>query len=213
MRGITEPVQFRFPRKNENSIHAELMNKRASPGLLVLTPPATLLYMNQRAQELTTQIRDNSSETGGGGLKRAKGLLPAILLEVCAATLKHLQKRTQVKDWERFEVRRIIGSKRPVLIRITGIPDPSQHLQPLIVVVMEEVGRRKEEINQQQKQHFHFSEREQVVVQCLAKGWTNKEIACALGNATTTVREHIRHIMVKTHTTTRSGILGQVLHQ
>ncbi len=180
--------------------------------MLVLIPPAALLYMNQRAQELTTTLAEPAVESAGGQPRKARGLLPACVLEVCLETARQMRKRTAVKDWERFEVRRIIGSsKRPVLIRCTGIPDRGQRQQSLIVVLLEEVGRRKEEINEEQRQRFHFTEREQAIVQCLAKGWTNKEIACALGNSTTTVREHIRNIMIKTHTTTRAGVLGQVL--
>ena len=40
-----------------------------------------------------------------------------------------------------------------------------------------------------------------------------KEIAAALGNTSTTIREHIRNIMIKTNTSTRAGILGQVLQK
>ena len=53
---------------------------------------------------------------------------------------------------------------------------------------------------------------EQAVVRCLAKGWANKEVASALQIALPTVKEHIRHIMVKTNTTTRTGILVRVSH-
>ena len=49
-------------------------------------------------------------------------------------------------------------------------------------------------------------------MQYLAKGWTNKEIASALQLALPTVKEHIRHIMAKTNTTTRTGILVRVFH-
>ena len=62
------------------------------------------------------------------------------------------------------------------------------------------------------RQRFQFSEREQAVVQYLAKGWTNKEIASALQLALPTVKERIRHIMAKTNTTTRTGILVRVFH-
>jgi len=48
------------------------------------------------------------------------------------------------------------------------------------------------------------------VIEHLAKGWTNKEIANALGITEQTVKEHIKHIMQKTKSTTRTGILAQV---
>jgi DNA-binding NarL/FixJ family response regulator len=49
------------------------------------------------------------------------------------------------------------------------------------------------------------------VVQELLKGWTNKEIAAALTVTEQTIKEHIKHIMAKTKTSTRTGILVQVL--
>jgi DNA-binding NarL/FixJ family response regulator len=50
------------------------------------------------------------------------------------------------------------------------------------------------------------------VVQNLAKGWTNKEIAMELGISEPTVKAHIKNIMDKTKCTTRTAIVAQVLH-
>jgi DNA-binding NarL/FixJ family response regulator len=45
------------------------------------------------------------------------------------------------------------------------------------------------------------------VVQHLLKGWTNKEIANEMRVSEQTVKEHIKHIMKKTTTMTRTGIV------
>ena len=81
------------------------------------------------------------------------------------------------------------------------------------MILLEEIGRRKEELNEETKERFRLTEREQVVVQCLTKGWTNKEIAAALNLALPTVKEHIRHIMEKTRTSTRTGIVVQLFRK
>jgi hypothetical protein len=44
------------------------------------------------------------------------------------------------------------------------------------------------------------------------KGWTNKEIANEMGLALQTVKEHFKHILEKTRTTTRTGIVMQVVN-
>ncbi len=125
-----------------------------------------------------------------------------------------MKKRSDVKDWERFEIARVLGARtQPLLVRSTGIPDPGLQRQSLVILMLEEIGLRREEVNREQPERFRFTEREQAIVQGLAKGWTNKEIAAALGNTATTVREHIRNIMIKTNTSTRAGILGQVLQK
>jgi DNA-binding NarL/FixJ family response regulator len=64
---------------------------------------------------------------------------------------------------------------------------------------------------EQAKELFRLTDREVSVVQHLLKGWTNKEIANALTVTEQTVKEHIKHIMAKTKTSTRTGILVHVL--
>jgi len=61
------------------------------------------------------------------------------------------------------------------------------------------------------KERFGFTDREEMVVQNLAKGWTNKEIASELNIAEQTVKVYIKQIMDKTRCTTRTGIVAQVL--
>jgi DNA-binding NarL/FixJ family response regulator len=50
------------------------------------------------------------------------------------------------------------------------------------------------------------------VIGYLARGQTNKEIANALGITEQTVKEHIKHIMKKTRSTTRTGILVRIFN-
>ncbi len=187
-----------------------LVEQRVSPGMLVLAPPMRLLHMNQHAWELLRRL--SNGETGNGHAHQAKGLLPESLHETCVEIFVHLQDRSHAKDWERFEIKRVIGSpQQPVLIRGFGVPDRSGRRHPRVILLLEAIGRRKEGLNEETRQRFQFSEREQAVVQYLVKGWTNKEIASALQLALPTVKEHIRHIMAKTNTTTRTGILVRVL--
>ncbi len=78
------------------------------------------------------------------------------------------------------------------------------------MLLLEAIEHRKEELNGKARRRFQFTEREQAVVQCLANGWANKKIASALNLTVPTVKEHIRHILVKTNTTTRAGFLARV---
>ncbi len=97
-----------------------------------------------------------------------------------------------------------------MLVRGFGVPDDKRGEHARVVLVLEGVGRRKAEFSRSMTQRFQFTEREYVVLECLARGWTNKEIASALSLAMPTVKEHVRHIMEKTKTNTRTGILMQV---
>jgi DNA-binding CsgD family transcriptional regulator len=187
--------------------HVEsIAEKRAGPGILLLSSSMQLLYRDRRTWELCAQI--NKAQNG----KAANGVLPTAVAELCSEIMKTLQVRTDAKDWEHFRVKRIIGDpKRPVLLRGVGLPDRSGIQQSRILITMEEVGRRQEAVTEQARELFHLTEREVAVVQNLLKGWTNKEIANELGVTEQTVKEHIKHIMEKTKTTTRTGILVQIL--
>ncbi len=222
---IKEAAVIEFSNSTDNPLNANLIHQRGTLGILVLAPPIRLLQMNQRAWHLIRQIDHSDWGNGNGNSKTAKGLLPPVLLQICVETFKHLQGRTVTKDWEQFEVRQIIGGpNNPMLVRGFGVPDSRGSQHSRIIVILEEVGRRKGEskelqeidsskegVSQQVMERFQLTDREQDVVQCLARGWINKEIGSELGIALPTVKEHIRHIMEKTKSTTRTGILMQIL--
>jgi DNA-binding NarL/FixJ family response regulator len=63
----------------------------------------------------------------------------------------------------------------------------------------------------QSRERFQLTEREQAVIEHLTKGWTNKEIAAAMGITALTVRDHLKHIMQKTGSTTRTAIIMKIL--
>lgn len=183
-----------------------LSDQRSGPGILVLTATFQLLYMDRRAQELCGQI--NQEQNG----KVDNGVLPKAVVELGAEILQILQVRTGAKDWEQFQVRRTTGdTKRPVILRGFGLPDRGGIQKSRIFIMMEGIGRWQENGLKQAMELFNLTDREQAVVQTLSRGWTNKEIATELRITEQTVKEHIKHIMQKTRTSTRTGILAQVL--
>jgi len=222
---MKEAAVVKFFDSFDNASSDNLIHQRGSLGILVLAPPARLLQMSHQAWDLIRQIHDDELANGEGKSKTAKGLLPTALLQICRETFTHLQSRTSTKDWEQFEVRQIIGApKNPMLIRGFGVPDRRGSEHARIIVILEALGRREKEsnrsgeneqwngdVNEQTKERFQFTDRQQEVVQCLARGWTNKEIASNLGIALPTVKEHVRHIMEKTESNTRTGVLMRIL--
>ena len=187
-----------------------LIAQRGSPGMLVLAPPLRVLHMNDHASKLLRRLPNERK--GNGHARQAKGLLPKCVHEICSAIFAMHRARRPARDWKRFEIRRVLGApERPILIHGFGVPDRNGRRHSRAVLLVEAIGQRKGELNGKTRRRFRFTEREQAVVRCLANGWTNKEIASALTLAVPTVKEHIRHIMAKTNTTTRAGILAQVL--
>lgn len=188
-----------------------LADQRAGSGIVVLSASMQLLHMNRQASELAKKI--NALEYGGQAAKSAHGVLPTALTELCSEIIKALHIRTEAKDWEQFELKRVAGDpNQPILLRGFGLPDRSGVQNARLVVTMEELGRKQNLNTEHARERFQLTNREQSVVENLAKGWTNKEIANALQITEQTVKEHIKHIMRKTNATTRTGILVQVFN-
>ncbi len=186
--------------------HVEtIADKRMGPGILMLSSSMQLLYSDRRTWELFGRINKAPHAKSG------HGVLPTAVADLCVEIIKILQVRTDAKDWEQFRVKRVLGDPdRPILLCGFGLPE--QHgSKSRILITVEELGRRQEAMIDQAKELFRLTEREVSVVQHLLKGWTNKEIANALKVTEQTIKEHIKHIMAKTKTTTRTGILVQVL--
>ena len=188
-----------------------LADQRVGSGIVVLSASMQLLHMNRQASELSKQI--NAAEHGGRGLKSANGVLPTALTELCGEIIKALHVRTEAKDWEQFEIKRVAGNpEKPILLRGFGLPDRGGVQYARLVVTLEELARRQQLNTDQAKEKFQLTNREQSVIEHLAKGWTNKEIANALQITEQTVKEHIKHIMRKTNSTTRTGILVHIFN-
>ena len=188
-----------------------LAGQRSGPGIVVLSASMQLLHMNRQASDLARQI--NIAEHGGGSSRAAHGVLPAPLTELCGEIVKALHIRTEAKDWEQFEIKRVAGNpEQPVLLRGFGLPDRGGVQNARLVVTLEELGRKKTLNADHARDRFQLTNREQSVVEHLAKGWTNKVIANALEITEQTVKEHIKHIMRKTNASTRTGILVQVFN-
>ena len=182
-----------------------IVEKRAGPGILILTSSNKLLYKDRQAWELCAQLRN-------GAGKSSNGALPHVILELATEITRLLQIWPDAKDWEQIRIKRVIGSpEHPILLSGLGLPDRHGLQQARILITLEELGRRNGAVIKYVKDLFRLTNREVTVVENLLKGWTNKEIANEIGVTEQTVKEHIKHIMAKTKTTTRTGILVQVL--
>jgi len=182
------------------------VEESTTTGIVVLTSARRLLYMNLQAQELCRHLLGMENDV------TAKGPLPQAVADLRDEVVKHLERASHFKDWESVELSRVAGNlERPVLLRGLGLPDPLGVSPACVLILMEEANGRAETAPVQAKERFQLTTREQAAIQYLAKGCTNKEIALALGISEPTVKEHVRNIMLKTGTHTRTGILARIL--
>jgi DNA-binding CsgD family transcriptional regulator len=186
---------------------AELMglaDLREGPGILILTMAGRVQYINRRSWHLLRLLN------GSTAIRVSRDVLPRAVTEICRHIHRLRRLERDIQDCEQIEIRRLIGvPEQPVLLRGVGLPGGDRN-QIRVLIMMETVARR-EPSTRHAKDRFQLTEREHSVVQQLAKGWTNKEIAVELKIAEPTVKAHIKHIMDKTKCTTRTGIVAQVL--
>lgn len=179
--------------------------RRSNPGILVFTTCLQLLYMNEEARTFCGQI--NRRRTG----KTMTGVVPAEVIEICETISKMFSARSVAKDFEHFQYTRLTnGHERPVLLRGMGLPDRGGLAKSRILILLEDAAHRKENFTQNIDGHFLLTTREKTTVIYLMKGLTNKEIASRMMVCEQTIKEHIKHIMGKTKTTTRTGILSKI---
>ncbi|HEY3198565.1 MAG TPA: helix-turn-helix transcriptional regulator [Nitrospirales bacterium] len=182
-----------------------IADKRAGPGLLMLTASMQTLYRDRRFSELCSLL--NRYYNG----RAARGVLPPAVADVCAEIRQALEKRAAAPGWEDIRIKRMIGDPAsPVFLYGLGVPDLNGFEHSRILLILEEVGQRVNSVTAHAKELYRLTDREVSVIKNLLKGWTNKQIANELGVTEQTVKEHIKHIMEKTKTTTRTGVLVQI---
>jgi len=181
-----------------------LAGLREGPGILILTLSGQVQYMNRRSWDFLRVMNESTC------IRMSGSLLPRTVTDICRQ-IQLRQPESPIGDCEHLEIRHIVGvPEQPVLLRGVGLPGlDGEHAR--VLIMMETVARRDTSIRDA-KERFQLTEREHSIVQRLAKGWTNKEIAAGLKIAEPTVKAHIRHIMDKTKCTTRTGIVAEVLH-
>ena len=117
-----------------------------------------------------------------------------------------MELRNHPKDWEAFNVKRAVkGREGHIFVAAIGLPAGVGHnTESTVLFTLDVISARK---SVSRLQEFQLTPREMTVVGFLLKGLTNKEIAQAINVTVQTAKEHIKHVMEKTGTNTRTGIV------
>ncbi|HEY3197666.1 MAG TPA: LuxR C-terminal-related transcriptional regulator [Nitrospirales bacterium] len=178
-----------------------MAEEHVSPGFLILSSSLNLLYRDEQSWKLCGII--NRIQEG----KSANGVLPQAVLQVCTQ-IAGLMRSGNIKNAEDLQIKQVVADRRTeILILAAGLPDAKDADRSEILVLLEEISRPSAPLLRSAKKRFHFTDREVSVVQHLLKGMTNKEIANEMDVTEQTVKEHIKNVMKKTNTLTRTAIL------
>lgn len=182
-----------------------IAERRSIPGVMLFAGTGDVLFINAEAEVLNQQILEARHEAG------AQEVLPIEILDLCVSLRNLLEHKDQENSEEEHELRRVAGDLPiPVLFRGFPLASHSPHDDACMLVIMEKIGRERRIVPDQVKDQFRLTEREVEIVKYISEGWTNKEIAHHLEISEHTVKEHVRHLLKKTKSTTRTGILAQI---
>jgi DNA-binding CsgD family transcriptional regulator len=186
---------------------AEVMAKeRKSPGVLVFTASLQLLYTNGEAREMSQRLHLARTE------RPVKGVLPAEVMAFCEELASALRTRSSPKDLEQLHRTHVTGAPLyPTLLHGFGIPHSTSTRDARLLILMEPLSIQSDFAHTRVQARYHLTDREQTIIIYLIQGLTNKEIGSLMEVSEHTVKEHLKHIMKKTHTTTRTGLLARII--
>lgn len=183
----------------------EIADRRTIPGVLLFSGAGEVLFMNAEAEMLNRQI------IGAGSSPEVQDVLPPEVLELCVSLRSLLDSPENGMPEGQHELRRVTGDvKSPVLLRGFPLAAHSEKDEACMLIIMEKIGRERRVVSEQAREQYRLTHREVEIVKYISEGWTNKEIARHLTISEHTVKEHVRHLLKKTKTTTRTGILAQI---
>jgi DNA-binding CsgD family transcriptional regulator len=174
-----------------------LTEQRAGHGILMVTTSGRTVYIDPRAAELCEQMWGEAEHQRG---------LPVAITKIVEEITDLLELRSHPNDWETFKVKRAIKGRAGYIFAAgIGLPALLEQDKAVVLLTLEDLVPRTK--SYRRLEQFSLTARETSVVECLFKGYSTQEIAESMAVKKQTVKEHIKHIMEKTNTTTRTGII------
>ena len=163
--------------------------------------------MNTEAQTFSQRLQPLSTRESG------TCLIPEQIHTLVHDLIDLLLHYDHPKDCESIQLERLcFANGQRLLLRGFCIPDEPLAENSRLLVIIEQLNQQKLECPDANiQQRYHLTEREQMVIIYLMLGFTNKEIANRINLSEYTVKEHLKRIMHKTQTTTRTGLLARMI--
>ena len=167
----------------------------AIPGVLVLSLQREPVYITGSAHHFLAELAGAPRASWG------RAALPLPVQTVCDAL-----ERAEHRDWDKRQAHlRAQTGQGSVRVRGYGVVEgrASRFLILLSTIPAESPAPVPAPV-------YRFSDQQQAIVDGLVRGETNKEIATTMGISIHTVKEYVRHLMMKLKTHTRTGIVAHV---
>lgn len=203
---------FAIPTKEEKQSEVTMpaLNGKnySNVGLLILSAEFHVLFMNQEAQDMMAHLNNRCKEP----------LLPEDsppgILSIIDHLMELLSHSDSSQELSTLQCRRITGpSHYQVLLRGFVFPRDARFLSRHYLVILEKISASVDKGAPRGikfPKRYGLTERQKTIVRYVTTGLTNKQIAEALGISVYTVKEHIKHVMRKTETNTRTAAIARL---
>src|SRR6185295_2068760 len=198
-RGAVRPKLFPLPQVHRQS--APL----SSPGVLILSMTREPLYITPTAHKLLAEL-DGSTEGSW-----ADTVLPLAIQYVCNELQHDGNQDPGGTDWDKMHVHFVARTAYgPVLVRGYGILEHCGAQTGRFLILLETVPTESSVHATYGETDCQFTVRQRSILNGLVLGLTNKEIAESMTISVHTVKEYVRQLMIKLHTSSRTGIVARV---
>jgi DNA-binding CsgD family transcriptional regulator len=137
--------------------------------------------------------------------------LPLAVQRGCTELQHHENQESVGSDWDKPQVRHhACTTHGTILVRGYGIGGQYGAQTGQFLILLETLPTELSVQNLHGAAECQFTERQRGIVNGLVLGLTNKDIAESMRNSVHTVKEYIRQLMRKLHTTSRTGIAARV---
>ena len=177
----------------------------SSPGVLILGSARELLYMTLNAHKFLTELDGLTGASWNGTV------LPLAVQHVCTELQHDGTQPRAGTDWDKMQVRHLVRTTHgTMLVRGYGIIEQHGGQTGRFLILFETLPPESAVHDQHGETDCQFTVRQRAIVNGLVRGLTNKEIAESMLISVHTVKEYIRQLMMKLHTTSRAGIVARV---
>jgi DNA-binding CsgD family transcriptional regulator len=178
-----------------------ITKRRSTPGILIFNLRKELVYANDESLELIPEIRHK-------GKKASKAA--SEIDRLCSEVVKCSKEKDCTKS-------NLISS---ILPNAVGIPyhlrafplkgAKPRHSVSQILILVEKIVLKHSINFEHAKSKFELTDRELDVLKLLCTGLANKEVAQKLSISEYTVKDHIKKLMQKTGTSSRTEIINRL---
>lgn len=181
-----------------------LINRRSSPGVVVMGARGEILLMNQQADDILKKIRGEGRSSSGAEEGKLVKQLHLLRTKMLDALSKPNGQSRETPLCELLLLRGTTFSLRGIVLEGAG-----QEEAPVMILI-EAIQERSASSPSAPDDEIKLTKREEEICNLISRGLINKEIASALGIGVHTVKDHVKNIMKKLKATTRSGIVAKI---